>query len=125
MAGSDGFLIGNTLRNKLKEVITKVDSLPTSGSSEPITERHEESYFTEGDTSGTWLGTFDGSWAKDSAKTVVVVEPNTDTGSFDATGETATVWNFLAAVNDDNDTGKKCLFSVLENGVYVLIAAEC
>jgi hypothetical protein len=125
MAGSDGFLIGNNLRDKLKEVITKVDALPTPGTSELITERHEEGYFAEGDTSGTWLGTFDGSWAKDATKTVVVVEPNTETMNFDATGETATVWNFLAAVNSDNDTGKKCLFSVLQNGVYVLIAAEC
>lgn len=114
----DKFLIGDSLRQRLKTTIEKVDSMPFGS---PVTKIPT---FLEGDfgtpTPTLRLGTVSSTWGKGSNATVT--QQNGD-GTAISPSQTFTASNYFATITVSS--GTKRVACGLVGSTWILIAAEC
>jgi len=115
MAENGRYLIGESLREKLKSTIAKVDALAPGGPEENITTVHQEmpTYVPK----VFRVCTFTGAWSINSDKVVTIkntaVSPNTVTAT-----------NLFANISTTSTATKNC--AIAKDGTaWYLIAAEC
>lgn len=118
MSQADRYFIGPGLRDKLRDVIRRVDGGVYGGGGTGIPTRLQE--MNRGGGADLRLGRVTGSWLKGATKTVVQLDGNGIALSPEKTFEAK---NFFSDISIDCGTKKVACARI--GGAWILIAAEC
>lgn len=123
---AQSFLLGENFVNKIRSTIDRVDGTPLPGAGGTKRPAIFEDNPQQQGSKTFRIGTFDGSWAKGSDKTVELLSVATD-GTLSASGTTVTATNLFMDLNTGtggrNATDSKCAIAKA-GGRWFLVEAE-
>lgn len=126
---ADSFLVSSEFAEELQTTVSKVQALTIDGgSASKLPVDHTEGISVPKSASSQHVGSFSGSWAKGTTKTVTILKYQS--GSWVSTSETVTAHNlftdgvlFDLQVNPGN--GMCFIAQESSTSEWILVAAEC